>query len=170
MVPSQNAISLIQLDVAFRPVAYRKDGHYRIGYEHQGPDVHQGDSISKDQAVALLKADLNNVALLLDRHFREVPPVPCAALSPDMARQFPGITPSCNRQHVFDALVALAFHIGVQPLIKSSLWKALLNQADEDTIRAEFERWVFEDGKPHPEHVARRQHEADWMFSTQSSL
>lgn len=167
MTPSKQAITLIQTDVAYRPVAYRKDGKYRIGYEHEGPDVHPGDSITKDRAEALLKADLEVIGKTLDKHFREVPPIKNSRLNPALARQFPGMTPTCDRQSMFDALVALAFHIGVQPLVKSSLWKALLESADEDTIRAEFERWVYEDGKPKPEHVARRQHEADHFFGVQ---
>ena len=164
MTPSPQIIPLIQLDVPFRPVAYRKDGAYHIGYEHKG--AQQGQTITQAQAEALLMDDLNQVAEQLSEPFRQVPPIRTASLDTDMMRQFPQMIPTCNPQSMFDAVVALAFHITPRALLRSTLWKALLDAADEDTIRAEFERWVFEDGKPHPQHVARRQREANHFFST----
>ena len=146
---SPKILDLIKTDVAFRPIAYKKDKHFLIGFEHPDPSLMRGDAITEAEALALLQSDLEVIALQLDAPFRKLPPIPSGTPDPNMARQFPSTTPVCDRQHMFDALVALAFHIGVDDLLKSSLWKALSEAADEPTIRSEFERWVFEDGKPH---------------------
>ena len=164
MKPSPKILDLVKTDVPFRPMAYKKDNHLLIGYEHTDPYLKRGDSVSQERAEADLKQDLEAVARQLEKPFRALPDIRTNAIDLAFARQFPQMVPLCDRQRMFDALVALAFHIGVNDLLRSSLWSAIQTQADEDTIRAEFERWVYEDGKPMPEHVARRQHEADHFF------
>lgn len=128
--------------------AYRcPAGVLTIGYGHTGPDVTEGMTITAAQAVALFNADVDKFARSVE-----------AALQ--------GVT---LKQKQFDALVSLAYNIGLGGLKKSTLYKKVKANPDDRTIRAEFLKHVNArvNGvlKPLPGLVKRRTAEADHYFS-----
>lgn len=128
--------------------AYRcPAGVLTIGYGHTGPDVREGMTITASQAVALFNADIDKFARSVE-----------AALD--------GVV---LKQKQFDAVVSLAYNIGLGGLKKSTLCRKLKADPDDPTIRAEFMKHVNArvDGvlKPLPGLVKRRRAEADHYFS-----
>lgn len=130
-----------------RLTAYRcPAGVLTIGYGHTGPDVKAGQTITAAQAVALFNADV-------DKFARSV----------EAALQGVSLT---SRQ--FDALVSLAYNIGLGNLQKSTLLKKVKANPADPSIRAEFMKWskarVNGVLKPLAGLVRRRQGEADHYF------
>lgn len=128
--------------------AYRcPAGVLTIGYGHTGPDVKPGMEITAPQAVALFNADVDKFARSVE-----------ASLA--------GVT---LKQKQFDAVVSLAYNIGLGGLKKSTLYKKVKANPDDPTIRAEFMKHVNArvNGvlKPLPGLVKRRRAEADHYFS-----
>lgn len=128
--------------------AYRcPAGVLTIGYGHTGPDVKPGMEITAPQAVALFNADVNKFARSVE-----------ASLA--------GVT---LKQKQFDAVVSLAYNIGLGALKKSTLYRKVKANPDDPTIRAEFMKHVNArvNGvlKPLPGLVKRRTAEADHYFS-----
>lgn len=128
--------------------AYRcPAGVLTIGYGHTGPDVKPGMEITAPQAVALFNADVNKFARSVE-----------ASLA--------GVT---LKQKQFDAVVSLAYNIGLGGLKKSTLYRKVKANPDDTTIRAEFMKHVNArvNGvlKPLPGLVKRRRAEADHYFS-----
>lgn len=68
-------------------------------------------------------------------------------------------------QNQFDALVSFAYNVGTNALKNSTLLKKLNVNANDQTIRDEFMRWVKAGGKTLKGLVRRRQEEADLYFS-----
>ena len=66
----------------------------------------------------------------------------------------------CKTQGQFDALVDFAFNCGCDALGSSTLLKRIQAQADDDEIEAQFNRWVYSNGKKLNGLVKRRQWEA----------
>ncbi len=64
----------------------------------------------------------------------------------------------------FDALVSLAYNIGIGVFQKSTLFKKVMADPDDPTIRAEFAKWVRGGGKILPGLVKRRTAEANHYF------
>lgn len=69
---SENGVKFIADHEGFSAVAYKNGGetYWTIGYGHYGADVQEGDTITKEDALILLKSDLtyyveqtNNIAL-----------------------------------------------------------------------------------------------------------
>lgn len=128
--------------------AYRcPAGVITIGYGHTGPDVKPGMEITAPQAVALFNADVDKFARSVE-----------ASLA--------GVS---LKQKQFDAVVSLAYNIGLGGLKKSTLYKKVKANPDDPTIRAEFMKHVNArvNGvlKPLPGLVKRRRAEADHYFS-----
>lgn len=128
--------------------AYRcPAGVLTIGYGHTGPDVKPGMEITAPQAVALFNADVDKFAHSVE-----------ASLA--------GVT---LKQKQFDAVVSLAYNIGLGGLKKSTLYRKVKANPDDPTIRAEFMKHVNArvNGvlKPLPGLVKRRRAEADHYFS-----
>lgn len=128
--------------------AYRcPAGVLTIGYGHTGPDVKPGMEITAPQAVALFNADVDKFARSVE-----------ASLA--------GVT---LKQKQFDAVVSLAYNIGLGGLKKSTLYRKIKANPDDPTIRAEFMKHVNArvNGvlKPLPGLVKRRRAEADHYFS-----
>lgn len=119
-----------------RLTAYRDVvGVLTVGYGHTGPDVRVGLTVTQAQADALLAADL-------DRFER-------------------GVTAAVHRtlqQHEFDALVSLAFNIGLGAFGASTL-VARLNDADLLGAAAQFTVWNKAGGKFNPGLLTRRTRE-----------
>lgn len=131
-----------------RLVAYRcPAGVLTIGYGHTGPDVREGMTITASEAVALFNADIDKFARSVEASLAGVQ----------------------LRQKQFDAVVSLAYNIGLGGLKKSTLFRKLKADPDDPTIRAEFMKHVNArvDGvlKPLPGLVKRRRAEADHYFS-----
>lgn len=128
--------------------AYRcPAGVLTIGYGHTGPDVTEGKVITAAEAVALFNRDADRFAASVEKA------LPGAVLKP---RQF-------------DALVSLAYNIGLGNFRKSTLRAKVLADPSDASIRDEFMRHVKArvNGvlKTLPGLVARRRAEADHYFS-----
>lgn len=128
--------------------AYRcPAGVLTIGYGHTGPDVKPGLEITAPQAVALFNADVDKFARSVE-----------ASLA--------GVS---LKQKQFDAVVSLAYNIGLGALKKSTLYRKVKANPDDPTIRAEFMKHVNARAngvlKPLPGLVKRRRAEADHYFS-----
>ena len=127
MKTSQAGIALIQRFESCKLSAYQDSvGVWTIGYGHTGNvygrPVSAGMSITVQDAEALLKADLS------------------------IAEK--GITTALNQpvtQSQFDALVSLAFNVGVDATAKSTLLK-LLNNGEVMLAAKEFPRWDMAGG------------------------
>ena len=119
----------------YRLKAYRcPAGVLTIGYGHTGPDVSEGMTITGPQAVALFNADVDKFARSVE-----------AVLA--------GVS---LKQKQFDALVSLAYNIGLGNLKKSTLLKKVLKH-----VNARVNGVL----KPLPGLVKRRTAEADHYFS-----
>ncbi len=68
-------------------------------------------------------------------------------------------------QHQFDALVSFVFNVGSGNFEKSTLRKKVLANPSDGTIRDEFLKWIYADGKPLAGLRKRRQDEAELYFS-----
>ena len=121
---SQKGIDLIKNFEGCRLTAYRCPANIlTIGYGHTGSDVSTGQKITQEQAEKLLKSDLlvhcNNVSRLVK--------VPLT-------------------QNQFDALVSFEFNVGYGNFASSTMLK-LLNQKKYREAAAQFDRWVYANGK-----------------------
>ena len=123
--------------------AVQTEQHYTIGYGHYGPDVTPGMEITEGEAERMLAEDLS-----------------------DTERAVSNATAGWNlKQCQFDALVSLAFNVGVNAFQNSTLLKLVKRGAPEDVIRNEFGRWCHSGGRVLKGLQRRRQAEADMYFS-----
>ena len=123
--------------------AVQTEPYYTIGYGHYGPDVIPGTTITETEAERLLAEDLA-----------------------DTERAVSNATAGWElEQCQFDALVSLAFNVGVNAFRNSTLLKLVKQGADEATIRAEFGKWSHSGGRVLKGLQRRRQAEADLFFS-----
>jgi lysozyme len=111
-------------------------GVWTIGYGHTGREVKAGLVWTQEQADAVFAADLDRfddgVSRLLDVQL-------------------------C--QHEFDAVVSLAFNIGLGAFGKSTLLKMLNAHASRIECAPQFTRWTKAGGKHNPGLLARRTRE-----------
>lgn len=104
--------------------AYRcPAGIWTIGYGHTGPDVHEGQVITKDEALALLGKDLTSHVL-----------------------QASGYIAVDVTQNQFIALTSFIYNIGVGAFRDSTLLK-LLNRGDIQGAADQFLLWNKAGGK-----------------------
>ena len=104
--------------------AYRDAaGVLTIGYGHTGKDVREGDRISPYWAKEMLEKDVAEVE---------------RAVSELGVARTPG---------QFDALVSLAFNIGIGRLKGSTLLRVIRNGGTKQQIKREFKRWVYAGGR-----------------------
>lgn len=107
-----------------------------IGYGHTGPEVHVGHTITQADADRLLADDLDRFEHAVD-----------------------GAAPGAS-QAMFDAMVALAFNIGIGGFLKSSVLR--LHKAGDHRRAADaFGLWNKGGGKILPGLVRRRAEEAN---------
>ena len=125
MRASQALIDYLKRRESLRLRRYRDQaGKWTIGYGHL-IRPHELDTlklITRDQAEALLLADVGPFAVYLDgvnRNFK----VPLS-------------------QHQFDGVVSFAFNVGLRGLEQSTLLK-LLRMGDFAGAAAQFDRWVY---------------------------
>ena len=125
-----------------RLTAYQDSvGVWTIGYGHTGPDVHEGLTITQEQADQLLSADLHKFEEGVS-HLVRVP----------------------INQNQFDALVSFAFNLGLGSLGRSTLLK-LLNSRDYKGAADQFLKWIYAGHEELPGLVIRRRAERA-MFLT----
>ncbi|KMK51473.1 hypothetical protein RO21_06045 [[Actinobacillus] muris] len=124
--------SLIKQFEGCKLTAYRDSvGVLTIGYGHTH-NVKEGDKITQAQAEQLLAQDVKHFEKGINQLLDEL-----------------GVTVT---QHQFDALVSLAFNIGLGRLKKSTLVKKLylMRQTDQRSVYAvadQFLRWIYAGGK-----------------------
>lgn len=138
---SQNGIDLIKRFEGFSPTAYLcPAGVWTIGYGHTA-GVSEGDSIDGDTAEDYLREDLTSAEGAVEKYVK----VPL-------------------KQWQFDALVSFTFNLGAGNLYSSTLLKKVNRNPDDPSIRQEFEKWVYADGRVLQGLVGRRKAEADMYF------
>ena len=118
-------------------------GVWTIGVGHT-KGVKQGQTITKAQAMTLLKGDL----------------LPCENYVNNL-----GV---CKTQGEFDAIVDFAFNRGTAALGRSTLLKYIRQGNAEQYIREEFAKWVNSKGMRLKGLVIRRQWEADRYFGKEA--
>ena len=101
---SDRMVDIIKTYEGFSPKAVKLTGEdeYTIGYGHYGSDVHAGDTITEAEATALMKKDLKVFENAVNN-----------AVKVDIS------------QSQFDALVSLAYNIGVGAIAESDTMKYL---------------------------------------------
>ena len=146
MKTSQKGIEFIKSFETLQTQAYKAvptEQYYTIGYGHYGPDVIPGTTITETEAERLLAEDLA-----------------------DTERAVSNATAGWGlKQCQFDALVSLAFNVGVNAFQNSTLLKLVKQGASEYAIRNEFGRWCHSGGLVLKGLQRRRQAEADMYFS-----
>lgn len=103
--------------------ALKTEKYLTIGYGHYGPDVKEGQTITKEEATKLLQQDVQTAENELNQ----------------LIKQNVLLT-----QNQFDALCSLVFNIGVGNFRKSTLRKKLLNHIQ--SVDCEFMKWVYSGG------------------------
>ena len=140
MKTTERLITQLKMMEGLRLTAYRDAaGVLTIGYGHtQG--VREGDRISEYWANELLAEDVARVAVTV----KEL----------KVART----------EGQLDALVSLAFNIGIEALKRSTLLRVIRSGGSKADIKREFRRWVYCKGKVLPGLVKRREWEAKRFF------
>ncbi len=124
MTYSQDGLKLTEGFESCRLTAYRDiKGILTIGWGHTGPDVFEGQTITQEQADALLLQDVQNAV----NHVNHLVTVTLT-------------------QSEFDALVDFAFNCGCGAFAGSTLLK-LLNAGDYPGAAAQFDSWDHAAGK-----------------------
>ncbi len=133
MKTGKNGIDLIKRCEGFSLKPYRDvAGHLTIGYGHRIKPGEILESVTPEQAEALLKDDLATAENGVNRLVK-------ADLS----------------QNQFDALVSFCYNLGVTAFENSTLLR-LLNRGDIDTAASQLSRWIYAGGKQQPGLIARR--------------
>ena len=136
MSPSQACLNLIKRFEGCRLDAYPDPGTggdpWTIGYGHTGPEVHKGLRISQDIAEAYLLKDVTHFA--------------------DGVRKLLNRDPAQNQ---FDAMVSLAYNIGLGNFGKSTVLRKF-NEGDLISSAKGFMLWTKAAGKELPGLVTRR--------------
>lgn len=153
MIPSSDCADLVKSFESLRLSAYRDpDGIWTIGWGHTG-SVHEGDTVTQQEAERLLSSDLAEAAAVVN----EIP-----ALS----------------QCQFDALVSFCFNVGPgAPGVKDGLvWLRsgahstlyrLLMTGKWDAAAAEFPKWCHTGGAISLGLVRRRKAEQQLFLRTE---
>ena len=146
MKTSKRGIDFIKSFETLQTKAYKAvptEKYYTIGYGHYGPDVEPDAEITEAEAERILAEDLADTEVCVSRS-----------------------TAGWNlKQCQFDALVSLAFNVGVNAFQNSTLLKLVKRGVPEDVIRNEFGRWCHSGGRVLKGLQRRRQAEADMFFS-----
>ena len=147
MKPSQTCIDLIKKFEGFRADAYQDSvGVWTVGYgSTMWPD---GKKVAKGQKMTMAEAE-KVMAWELDRKGKVI---------------LAGLPTTTINQNQYDALLSFAYNLGVGALLKSTLFRKLKVNPNDETIRAEFMRWVNAGGKPLKGLITRRKAEADMYF------
>lgn len=135
------AIKLIKEFESLRLKAYLCPAKvWTIGYGHT-KGVKQGMQITEEQAEELLREDMQEAIDVVER------------LSVELS------------ENQYNALVSFVFNIGGSAFAASTIRRKILANPNDSSIRAEFLRWVYADGKMLKGLERRREREADLYFS-----
>jgi lysozyme len=115
-------------------------GVWTIGWGHT-KGVKQGAKITEEQAEELLEEDMQEAIRVVER------------LNIDLS------------DNQYNALVSFVFNIGGGNFAKSTIRRKIIANPNDKTIRAEFMRWVYADGKMLEGLERRRAEEAELYFS-----
>ena len=141
MKTTEKLLAKLMVFEGLRLEAYRDAaGVLTIGYGHTGKDVREGDRISPYWAKELLVKDID--------YFER------AVLDLQVART----------EGQLDALVSLAFNIGIGRLKGSTLLKTIRKGGSKQQIKKEFKRWVYAGGRRLKGLELRREWEAKRFF------
>ena len=139
---SDKGLALIKRFEGFEERAYLcPAGVWTIGYGHTS-GVHEGQTCTREQAERWLQEDLKSAEAAVSV-LNTVRPL---------------------RQNEFDALVSFVYNLGAGNFIKSTLRMKVCANPDNPTIRDEFRKWIYADGRILPGLVTRREAEADLYF------
>jgi len=138
MTPSPACVALIKRFEQCRLSAYRPtpDDRPTIGWGATGPDIHLGMTWTQAQCDDRLAADLAEVARGVSEHLAQA-----------------------TRQPQFDAMVSLAFNIGLGRFANSTLIR-LHNAGEFDQAALQFAAWTRQSGQVLEGLVRRRAAEA----------
>ena len=126
-----------------RLMAYRcPAGVLTIGYGHTGADVSEGMTITREEADGLFDRDIER----FEGQLRSV------------------VGPVNLRQCQWDAVVSIAYNIGVGALSRSTLLRKIRSNPDNPSIRDEFRRWNRAGGRELAGLTKRREWEARRYF------
>lgn len=147
MTPSKNCIDLIKKFEGFRSESYQDSvGVWTVGYgSTMWPD---GNKVQSGQKMTMLEAE-KVMAWELDRKGKVI---------------ISALPTTIINQNQYDALLSFAYNLGVGALLKSTLFKKLKLNPNDESIRAEFMRWVNAGGKTLKGLITRRKAEADLYF------
>ncbi len=137
---SENGYALIRDFEGFENKAYKDTGGvWTIGYGTikypDGRSVKQGDTCTRAQAEQWLKSDCRWVDACLDKYVK-----------------------ANINQNQFDALASFVYNIG-ENQFRSSTLLAKLNAGDYRVAAANFDRWIYDNGKIITGLVTRRARE-----------
>lgn len=138
---------LIQQFEGLRLKAYQDSvGIWTIGYGNitylDGSKVKKGDEITREQADLMFKNTANKFALEVSK-----------------------LIDVCLTQNQFNALVSLAYNIGIGAFKGSTLLKKVNNNPNDESIADEFKRWKYAGGKVIQGLLNRRIKESEVYFS-----
>ena len=128
---SENGLLFTSLWEKFIPVAYKathSEKYYTIGWGHYGPDVKQGQRITKEEAIALLKSDMSKAVKKADSLVSE---------------KF--------TQSQFDAICDLCFNVGTGVIEKDSTlndFDDAVRNGDIVNTRRIMAQFINQAGKP----------------------
>lgn len=125
---SEYGYSIIRESEGFEAKAYKDTGGvWTIGYGTikypNGTRVKSGDTCTKGQAELWLINDCKWVDACLDKHVKVK-----------------------INQNQFDALASFVYNIGETAFVKSTML-TLINQSKFDLAAAQFDRWIYDNGK-----------------------
>lgn len=141
MKTTMRLMTQLMMMEGLRLEAYRDAaGVLTIGYGHTGKDVREGDRISPYWAKELLVKDVAEV----EKAVSEL----------QVART----------EGQLDALVSLAFNIGIERLKGSTLLRVIREGGSKQQIKKEFKRWVYAGGRRLRGLELRREWEAKRFF------
>ncbi len=140
MKTSDKLLSMLMVFEGLRLTAYEDAaGVLTIGYGHT-KGVRRGDKISEYYAKEYLRQDVEEVEEAVSKL---------------------GVARTVGQ---LDALVSLAFNIGMGRLRSSTLLKTIRKGGSKNAIKREFKRWVYAGGKKLPGLERRREWEARRFF------
>ncbi len=132
---SENCVNLVASFEGFRGEAYKcPAGVWTIGYGHT-EEVKPGDKITEQLAKSLLRSELQEFAVKVEKLLKKA------------------------TQNQFDALVSFAYNVGVGAFASSTLLKKH-NTGDYLAAQEQFLKWNRAAGKELAGLTRRRQHEA----------
>lgn len=141
---TKEGIELIKSFEGCRLEAYKcQAGVWTIGYGHtQG--VYEGKKITEEEAERLLASDLAKFEMAV--------------------RNILGASANGMRENKIDALVSLAFNVGLKAFQNSTLCRLVKADSEDKAIAKEFAKWVYAGGVKSKGLIRRRKAEADMYF------